>query len=137
MATGLARLKPWNTFGTARRNVRDLIDRLDAAARHEWKRPKPEAYTHAAEEVEKAKAAVDAARAARDAVTQLSRETQTERVTLVLEPLRAAMGHEEIERRLGQKLTPEAASLLPEAMKVAVTLAEGPRQERGGYGLEL
>jgi hypothetical protein len=41
------------------------------------------------------------------------------------------------ERRLGQKLTPEAVYLLPEAMKIAVTLAEGPRQERSGYEFEI
>jgi hypothetical protein len=140
-ATGLARLRPWSSFGTARRNARGLVDRLDAAARHEWKRPKPEAYTRAAEEVEKAKAAVDAASAARDAVSKLSRKPLMERVTLALEPLRAAMGHEEIERRLGHKLTPETVYLLREALtarqavKAAINLAEGPQP--GGNELEF
>jgi Relaxase/Mobilisation nuclease domain len=136
-AAGLARLKPWNTFGEANREARALANRLENAARRKRAVPTAEDFARAAEEVRKAVAVLDAATAERTRVSTLSSHSLMQQTARALQPLLSVMDRHEIERRLAPKLTPGAASMLPKAIKVAVELAEGPRRERGGYGFEL
>jgi len=136
--TGWARWNPFPTFRTARAKAHELADLLDSAARASWNVPKPEEFVRATEGVRQANEALDAAIETREGFSKkLSRRSLIDQAARALNPLLSVLDREEIELRLGQKLASGGASLATQAIKAAITLAEGPRQERGGVEIDF
>jgi hypothetical protein len=136
--TGWARWNPFPSYSTARAEAHGLVELLDSAARASWNWPKPEEFARAAAGVREANEALDAAIEAREGFSKkLSRRSLIDQAARALSPLLPVLGREEIEFRLGQKLASGGASLATQAIKAAITLAEGPQRERGGFEIDF
>lgn len=131
---GWEALKPWDTFKNAKLAASQLDWPLENAVWTMRSAPEPEQLRRAAMEVEQRLVAVDAAREARTAVSELSDRALMQRAALSLEPLRRFMNGDELELRLGRVLNATALKLLPKVIAVLIKLAEGPQR---GHGHEL